>query len=136
MNFFFRHIVWFLFRKWFLEKIIYKNLQFWTILIPISHQFILSTQGNPLNFRKKHWELGELKFSVFLSRPFWFFFFCFIPIKISHKLTGYHGWDSIFMIIMISRKKLGGYRIMNYETHCTYVTYVTLHIVEFHVYES
>ena len=32
----------------------------------------------------------------------------FIPVKISHKLTGYHGWDSIFMIIIISRKKLGG----------------------------
>ena len=28
-------------------------------------------------------------------------------LKISNKLTKYHGWDSIVMITMISRKKLG-----------------------------
>ena len=38
---------------------------------------------------------------------------CFIPIEISRKLMGYHGWNSIFMIIMISRKKLGVYENMN-----------------------
>ena len=39
-------------------------------------------------------------------------FFWFIPIKISRKLTGYHALDSILMIIMISRKKLEGHKIM------------------------
>jgi hypothetical protein len=83
-----------------------------------SCQFILLIQV-PISeiFRKKYWEFGELKISVFLSRPFWSFFFCFIPIKISHKLTGYHWWDSIFMIIMISRKKLGGIELWNTLYH-------------------
>ena len=34
----------------------------------------------------------------------------------NHELTGYHEWDSFFMIVLISRKKLG---ILNYEQHCT-----------------
>ena len=55
---------------------------------------------------------GDENLSFFELAILIFFFrkiiFCCIPIKISHKLTGYHKWDSIFMNIMISRKKLGG----------------------------
>ena len=53
---------------------------------------------------------------------------CSFFIKISHKLTGYHGWDSIFMIIMNSRKKEGGYRIMN-NTVCAklYIPSISRH---------
>ena len=62
----------------------------------------------------ENWRRWKSQF--FVSAILIFFFqkkFCFIPIEISHKLTGYHGWDSIFMIIMISRKKLGVYNNMN-----------------------
>ena len=38
---------------------------------------------------------------------------CLIPIKISHKLTVCHWWDSIFMIIMISRKNYGAIELWN-----------------------
>jgi hypothetical protein len=46
---------------------------------------------NPWNFHKQFWELVILKNSIFLSRPLWIFFsknffFCLIPMKISHKL--------------------------------------------------
>ena len=41
-----------------------------------SHQLILLTQGPiSLNFAKKYWELMVFKNVVFLSRPFWIFFF-------------------------------------------------------------
>ena len=58
-----------------------------------SHQSILLIQG-PIHeiFTKKYWELSELKNDLFLSRPFWIFFFktkkkkfCFIPMKISQS---------------------------------------------------
>ena len=57
----------------------------------------------------------------------WLFFAPFF-IKISHKLGGYHRWDSIFMIIMNSRKKEGGYRIMN-NTVCAklYIPSISRH---------
>ncbi len=60
-----------------------------------SHQSILLTQGPICEiFTKIFWELAILKNSVFLSRPFWIFFFkkkfffCFIPMKISPNLYG------------------------------------------------
>ena len=70
--------------------------------------------------REKILRIGRVeKLSFFESAilDYGWFFSCFIPIKISLKLTGYHGWDLIFMIIMISRKKLGGYRVMNNTVH-------------------
>ena len=48
---------------------------------------------------------------------FFFFskkFFCLIPIQINHKLMWYHGWDSIFMITMISTKIRWSYRIFRH----------------------
>ena len=60
-----------------------------------SHHSILLTQGQIWEiFAKKFWELAILKNELFLSRPFWiffwkkFFFFCFIPMKISPNLYG------------------------------------------------
>ena len=58
-----------------------------------SHQPILLTQG-PIceSFAKIFWELAILKNIVFLSRPFWIFFFkwkfifCFFPIKTIQSL--------------------------------------------------
>ena len=59
------------------------------------HHSILLTQGRIWEiFAKKFWELAILKNELFLSRPFWiffskfFFFFCFIPMKISPNLYG------------------------------------------------
>ena len=58
-----------------------------------SHQSILLTQGPIHEILAEFAQLlTKLKNSVFLSRPFWFFFqnkkkkICFIPMKISHKL--------------------------------------------------
>ena len=52
-------------------------------------------QKQPKNaFSVLFWELAILKNELFLSRPFWiffskiFFFFCFIPTKISPNLYG------------------------------------------------
>ena len=60
-----------------------------------SHHSILLTQGPIWKiFAKKFWELAILKNELFLSRPFWIFFFkkkiffCFIPMKISPNLYG------------------------------------------------
>ena len=61
-----------------------------------SHHSILLTQGWIWEiFAKKFWELAILKNELFLSRPFWIFFFeknkfffCFIPMKISPNLYG------------------------------------------------
>ena len=59
------------------------------------HHSILLTQGPIWEiFAKKFWELAILKNELFLSRPFWIFFFekkiffCFIPMKISPNLYG------------------------------------------------
>ena len=40
---------------------------------------------NPWNFHKKTLRIGDFEKWPFLSRPFWIFF-CFIPVKICHKL--------------------------------------------------
>ena len=60
------------------------------------HQSILLTEWPICEiFTKKSWELAILKNALFLSWPFWIFFFqkkkiffCFIPIKISPNLHG------------------------------------------------
>ena len=86
----------------------------WATLMPL-HQSILLTQGPiSLNFAKKYWELTVWQNEVFLSRPFWIFFFkknffCFIPFQISHKLRRSMNQTQF----LFSRQKLGGYRIMN-----------------------
>ena len=58
------------------------------------------------NLLSNHKHFVPLNLS-FLSRPFWISFFqkrkCFIPIKISRKLTKYHGWDSILMFYTFFR---------------------------------
>ena len=51
----------------------------------------INPRTNPVNFHKKILRIGDFEKWPFLSRPFWIFFqkkifFCFIPIKISHKL--------------------------------------------------
>ena len=59
-----------------------------------SHQFILLTQAPiPEIFAKKYWELMVLKNSLFLSQPFWNFFFqknLFLlhPMKSSQSFLG------------------------------------------------
>ena len=58
-----------------------------------SHHSILLTQGWIWEiFAKNFWELAILKNELFLSRQFFskkiFFFFCFIPMKISPNLYG------------------------------------------------
>ena len=57
--------------------------------MPFATIYRTNQRTNPWNFRQKYWELGELKISVFLSRPFWFFFwnfffFCLILWETKH----------------------------------------------------
>ena len=70
-----------------------------------------SPKDQSLKFlQNKYWELAELKISVFLSQPFWIFLLH--SYSSQSQFMGYQGWDKIFMITLISSKKLGGYKIM------------------------
>ena len=46
----------------------------WAVSMPFSSIYYTNQRTNLWNFCEKNWELGELKISVFLCRPFWFFF--------------------------------------------------------------
>ena len=46
----------------------------WATSMPFASINSTNPRTNPWNFHKKYWELAILKNSVFLSRPFWFFF--------------------------------------------------------------
>ena len=90
----------------------------WATSMPL-HQSILLTQ-EPIHkiFTKKYRELAELKNSVFLSRPFWFFFwfffdfFCFIPMKISHKLCVRMDGTQFLLLWWLTAKNEGGNHII------------------------
>ena len=43
----------------------------WATLMSFSSIYRTNARTNLRNFREKNWELGELKMSFFLSRPFW-----------------------------------------------------------------
>jgi hypothetical protein len=83
-----------------------------------SHQLILLTQGPICEILAKIAQLLGVveKLSFFESSilNFFFqrnFFFAHSYLKLS-QINGYQGWDEILMIILISSKKLGGYKIM------------------------
>ena len=47
----------------------------WAKSMPFALCNPTNPRTNPVNFHKKYWELAILKNDLFLSRPFWFFFF-------------------------------------------------------------
>ena len=57
----------------------------WTTLMPFATFNLINPRTNPVNFHKKILRISDFEKWSFLSRPFWFFF-CFIPMNISHKL--------------------------------------------------
>ena len=46
----------------------------WATSMPFTSINSTNPRTNPWNYREIFWELAILKISVFLSRPFWFFF--------------------------------------------------------------
>ena len=76
----------------------------WTTLIPFASIYSTNPRTNPWNFRKKYWELGELKISVFFELAI--LIFLLHPHENQLKFIVYNGWDTILMITLITSKFL------------------------------
>ena len=84
----------------------------WATAMPFVSINSTNPRTNLWDFRKKKLKLAILKISIFLSQPFWFF--CFIPMKISPNL--YCRMDgSILIFFLVFRKFLAMLNITVYS---------------------
>ena len=76
----------------------------WVTSMPLASIFmLLDLKTNPCNFGEKYWELEFLKISFFCVGHF--DFFCFIPIKIRHKLCHTIVWTQFAWLSWFAAKK-------------------------------
>ena len=84
----------------------------WSTLMPLTSIYPTNPRTNPWNFCEKILRIGEVENLRFFWISHFEFFFCFIPIKISHKLCdGMNGMFSLVSTKFLAMRNISLYSV-------------------------